>query len=544
MDAKQTKVNVKLWHDGRHVHRRRQLSLIGFVLLSCALCLAGLTAPLVHASPFEDVPAGHWAYSALEQLSSAHLIDGYPPGFFSGARRLTRYEMALSLAGALGRLSDVEGTRKDSGLPLVEIIQHYNEANPQKALAAGDSELLRAGLIEFTPELEVLGHTVPPTVPWYSADRRWQLDPSINHVVRGLLHTDPRSGSSRAGPADGVIGGRSAGAGAGSSEELTGGAAPRLVGAWPGTPIARLGSTVLYVNMYDTAQPEMDTSSSRPVPALDGTIHLSERLAPNAGMPLGQTGDEERERFSVWQRTETWAGIGNFAVAPNVSLSGERARHASAEGEMRSTQVQAQVLLGDVSIDGKLRRVDPVFSQVFQEEDDDEGRESLGVGLTVRLGDVSVSAGRDVVHRSEAEPERVTSWTLEYGLADLASFKAGWQSVSDTRERTSVDVNVPVPQGALQLGVAYEGARDAEGAGISMTTLTMAGLNLRLREDTEARAAFSVLDSEVSRERTTSLGLRYSLSPEAALLLGYKLIDFAEDEDSRNVTTAEFSIRF
>src|SRR5690606_41434726 len=60
------------------------------------------------ANPFGDVPAGHWAYGALEQLADASLIDGYSSGFFTGARRLTRYEMALSVAGALSRLKGEE----------------------------------------------------------------------------------------------------------------------------------------------------------------------------------------------------------------------------------------------------------------------------------------------------------------------------------------------------------------------------------------------------------------------------------------------------
>src|SRR5690606_11580872 len=137
----------------------------------------------------------------------------------------------------------------------------------------------------------------------------------------------------------------------------------------------------------------------------------------------------------------------------------------------------------DVALAGSVRTVEPGFPA--------DG-EAVGIGLTVRFGDVLLSAGRDFVQR------------------------AGWQTVSDTRSRTSVDLNVPVPQGALHLGVAYEGKRDEEAGRISMTTLTMAGLDLRVAANAEARATFALQDSEEGRERTTSLGLRYSLSPEAA----------------------------
>src|SRR5690606_34361071 len=166
------------------------------------------------------------------------------------------------------------------------------------------------------------------------------------------------------------------------------------------------------------------------------------------------------------------------------------------------------------------------------------------------FGDVLLSTGRDFVHWSEADnPDEVTTLALEYSLAEQARVPAVWQTVSDTRSLTSVDLDVPGPQGALHLGVAYEGKRDEEAGRISMTTLTMAGLDLRVAANAEARAAFALQDSEKGRERTTSLGLRYSLSPEAALTLGYKFINFSgmsQEDESRpeNVTTAEFTIRF
>nr|MBO2476527.1 hypothetical protein [Bacillota bacterium] len=79
--------------------------------------------------------------------------------------------------------------------------------------------------------------------------------------------------------------------------------------------------------------------------------------------------------------------------------------------------------------------------------------------------------------------------------------------------------------------------------GVSVTTLSVAGFDLRLMENAEAQAAIAFQDSEDGSQRTTSLGLRYTLSPEAALRLGYKLIDFT-DKDSQNVATAEITIRF
>lgn len=564
----------------QRVHGRRGFSMnvsrctvvvVSGVLFAVAVFAMALSPSPAHASPFADVPAGHWTYGALEQLSAAGLIDGYPPGFFSGARRLTRYEMALSLAGALERLTTDGGSMAAGGSmtangsrianesktaeaeesSLAELIRQYNEANPDKLLGPGESELLRAGVVEFKPELEVLGYAVPAADPWHLSDTRWRLDATIGGIARDLLQRAATQSERRTvGPgADsverGAFGSSLGVSGSGDSRLQAAAGKDGLSHIQAGTAIARIGSTILYVGEYDSTGAANERL--RPtIPALDGTIHLSGQSLPGTGLaPV----DPEGERLPLWQVTETWTGVDGVAVAPNVSLSGERARRSSAEGDAGATQVHAKVLLGDVSIDGKLRSVEPGFVPAFP-EGGGFGGDAFGLGVTVRLGDVFLSTGRDIVQRKSdtdseyVTSEHVTSLMLEYSLAEVASFRAGWQSVSDTRERTSVDVNVPVPQGAIHLGLAYEGERESDGAGISMTTLTIAGLDLRLRDNAEARAAFSVRDSGLASERTTSLGLRYSLNAEAALLLGYKLIDFAVDSDRQNVTTAEFSIRF
>jgi len=95
---------------GRFSALGRQLPLLlGIVVLASGLASAAT------AGPFSDVPAGHWAYDALEQLSEAGLVDGYPSGFFSVSRRLTRYEVALSVVRALERLAEQASLAPSSG---------------------------------------------------------------------------------------------------------------------------------------------------------------------------------------------------------------------------------------------------------------------------------------------------------------------------------------------------------------------------------------------------------------------------------------------
>lgn len=53
------------------------------------------------AKAFADLPAGHWAYDAVEQLAEDGVVVGYEDGLFKGDRKATRYEMAQVVARAM-----------------------------------------------------------------------------------------------------------------------------------------------------------------------------------------------------------------------------------------------------------------------------------------------------------------------------------------------------------------------------------------------------------------------------------------------------------
>ena len=63
------------------------------LVLAMAMAL-GVTASAYAANPFSDVPAGHWAYDAVNKLAAAGVIDGYGDGTYGGNKLMTRYEMA------------------------------------------------------------------------------------------------------------------------------------------------------------------------------------------------------------------------------------------------------------------------------------------------------------------------------------------------------------------------------------------------------------------------------------------------------------------
>jgi hypothetical protein len=71
------------------------------------LAVAGLslTAGFTFAQ-MDDVPPGHWAYQAIEELVRVGVIEGYPDGTYRPNRTLTRAEFAQAIARAYRNLDE------------------------------------------------------------------------------------------------------------------------------------------------------------------------------------------------------------------------------------------------------------------------------------------------------------------------------------------------------------------------------------------------------------------------------------------------------
>ena len=77
------------------------------LVLAMAMAL-GVTASAYAANPFSDVPAGHWAYDAVNKLAAEGVVDGYPDGTYGGDKLMTRYEMAQIVAKAMAKGVNVD----------------------------------------------------------------------------------------------------------------------------------------------------------------------------------------------------------------------------------------------------------------------------------------------------------------------------------------------------------------------------------------------------------------------------------------------------
>src|SRR2546425_13196948 len=79
--------------------------------VAAALCLG---RPAFAQGVFADVPQGHWAYDAVNELAAAGIFTGYPDQTFGGKRALTRYEFAVAIQRML---QDVQRRIDQLGIP-------------------------------------------------------------------------------------------------------------------------------------------------------------------------------------------------------------------------------------------------------------------------------------------------------------------------------------------------------------------------------------------------------------------------------------------
>lgn len=131
-------------------------------LAVCSTLIAG--AAFAQDGSFKDVPNDHWAYAAIEKLTSLNpkVFIGDPDGMFRGKRNLTRYEMAVIIARLLENIetnyakkSDIPNTPRTQEPP---DLSNYVTKDQLAGLASkADVDTLRRLTGEFQTELNTLG---------------------------------------------------------------------------------------------------------------------------------------------------------------------------------------------------------------------------------------------------------------------------------------------------------------------------------------------------------------------------------------------------
>lgn len=80
--------------------------------LALAASVAAVSSSFAAVSPFNDVPAKHWAYDAVSQLAKDGIIDGYGDNTFQGDKTMSRYEMAQIVGKAMTKVDKANAADK------------------------------------------------------------------------------------------------------------------------------------------------------------------------------------------------------------------------------------------------------------------------------------------------------------------------------------------------------------------------------------------------------------------------------------------------
>ena len=104
---------------------RRALPMMCLPLTIASLALAGEPAfAQVPSALLDDVPADHWARSAVAECGEWGVALGYPDGSFRGDEPITYAEAAISISLA-GDLLGTKGIRLDYSVPRERVIWDY-----------------------------------------------------------------------------------------------------------------------------------------------------------------------------------------------------------------------------------------------------------------------------------------------------------------------------------------------------------------------------------------------------------------------------------
>ncbi|NLK07186.1 MAG: hypothetical protein GX316_00635 [Firmicutes bacterium] len=456
-----------------------------------------------------DVPLGHWSYEAVELLSQTPLISKGDV-LFDGSTSISRYEMALLVAKILRQLDDL-GSGNGIGLYagseaeiLEELFASVKSSQIGRGALTDDHLKLIKRLVDgFNDELTSLGLIKQASTPM---DLNLLFDPSYLRLDR-VDQVSPKKDN-------------------------------------------------------DEEDDPFRLSGWRSVITSDSTVWRTGNLELEAGVSkiLGEAYDP----FAPEESRSVTTLEGRLQVLPGVKVSGGFSANPETETEKDAGAVRlgAQMTMGDVAVDASYKSISSQFDPLIATGS--EGKKTSGYDVLVHYKDVTLSTGRET-QRSFVESEKdgeetITSVGLHYWVGEEVALRADYRYVdidqlveigeepASTR-RTTVGLGVNAPRASISLGLTYE--QDQAGGRVSPTGAS-ADIAHAAPWDVE-----SVFQAGVAREdlvdadgkrKATSWSLGYNFRKEAALVFGYKMIDFTDTEgsltDPENIATAELSIRF
>ncbi|MGQ9880330.1 MAG: S-layer homology domain-containing protein [Armatimonadota bacterium] len=116
------------------------------LLIGLGVAIAMTFAGNAWAQVPPDVPPGHWAYDAIEELVNLGVLKGYPDGTFKGKAPMTRYEFAIAIRDALAAVrEEIEEVRRQ--IPGVTPTPPAPQPQPQRGEVYTAEEKAKLGKI-------------------------------------------------------------------------------------------------------------------------------------------------------------------------------------------------------------------------------------------------------------------------------------------------------------------------------------------------------------------------------------------------------------
>lgn len=542
----------------------------GLVLVGLCLLGAGGGARAADGSPagydvrlygpLAQLPAGHWAYRALEELMRAGLVVEYTPALFDEDRTITRYEAALLLVDAFRRADAVAAeargpTRLRTLLPgRLAAAARRGEAETRRL-----EQTIRSLGQEFAEELKVLGFALEGASPGdlgltASGTVRVRSQASLTLAPEPAAPEAEASGSQRppggeaAGPDGGAAPGEVPSPAATEPAPVPGPDQPEGLEAAASQPAGstRAGGASLQPG---AAPGPLSLASSYQLgirlalPSrwdVDGQLDVA-TLAPTQLGLLVASPDPDR-----W----LWARVGSLEPPAGASLG------LGVEREPLTLQgIEARILGGDSRTGIVVGEVAPDLAA--------QGADSSGRALAVLDGSLILSrqvvVGGAVI-RSSSDPSGL--WQMGEGatVTSLTGRVAPLPWLSITGEYAQNLWALPLVAAAMRLGATLHLGDVQLGARIGRTSpdfqpavgparpgdevgvdATVQLGDVRLRAGTGRRSVAAGTGQPLP-ELTTSLGVRIGLLTGATLAADYELISLEDLEAGRDLARTRVGV--
>ena len=533
--------------------------------------------------PLADIPAGHWVYRSLEELIAAGVVVEYSPGLLDGRHTISRYEAAMLLVDGFRRADAVAEASGPGGAAGKVLSVEALMVGLEGTHAAGGSraQRLRTALEalgrELASELAVLGYvleeaaaagpgptaqvalqfgppaTTPPArrIPGGDPDPAsggntltespslgaapnslsYRLGLSVGEPGRfgisGLLPVgaggpaelgalmampDERWLWARLGPVEGPAGSAFAVA----DDGLVGlqGIEAHLVG--------RDGKTGVLIARDTAGGPSGEPAAAGDgIAAVGSSLVLSRDVVVGAtivrGMPGGASGQGGAEVPTVTSLTT------RLRPRPWLTLTGEYAQNLWALPVLDAAmRLDATLQLGDVRLGARVGNISPDFRPVLGQL---RPGALVGLDTAVRMGEVELRAGTSRLDPADGGGQEIaTAWGVTLGSVIGPSLQADFERVSvqelsgqsrGDRSRTTVRLDWGTETARLSMGVAW------------------------VRGEEEASTGGA------SGEMAAEAAISYQLHPGAAVVFGYRLIDFGSASTGmQSNASAQITLRF